>query len=181
MAWALVGTIGTAVQSTAGGSASPAWGTGENRTAGNLLVLYVGVNKSATLPSTPQGWNVAAQVAGTSTSATIFVKAAEGSDAAPSISGITSAFISAQLAEFSGAIPVQHQSGTNTGTASPVTATNGGASQATNSLILIASADTRSTNRASNDTLTSNHVTTMTQAGNNNGVSNQQHYSFGYG
>jgi hypothetical protein len=182
MAWALVGTIGTAVQGAASADASPAFGASENRTAGNLLVLFSSVTKSATLPSTPAGWTIAKQVAGTSTSATIYYKVALGSDAAPTITGVTNGQIAAQLAEFSGVVAsVVNQSGSATGTSSPVTATNAGADTSTNSLILMASGDTRSANRAPNDTWTSNHVTAVTAAGNNNGVSNQVHYSFGYG
>ncbi len=180
---ALVGTIGTAVQGASGASITTlAYGTGESRTAGNLLVCFCGVDGTATLPTTPAGWSVARQVAGASCSATIFWSVATGGDAAPTIAGITSGVIAAQLAEFSGVdVSAVDASGTATGTASPVTATNGNADPFIGCLILMASADFRSVARSTNDTWTSNHVTTVTQAGSNNGTSSVDHYSFGYG
>lgn len=63
MAFARVGTIGTAVQGAAGAGVSPGWGTGQNRTAGNLLILCVSVAQTATLPTTPSGWTIAAELA----------------------------------------------------------------------------------------------------------------------
>ena len=159
----LVGTIGTAVQSSASGSASPTFGASENRTAGNLLILFVSVTKSATLPTTPDGWYILSQVAGTSTSATIYFRAATGSDAAPVIAGITNGLIAAQLAEFSSTTATIDRTATATGTTSPNTATAGGTNAATGELIVMSSGDTRSVNRASNDTWTSNDGT-VTQA-----------------
>lgn len=181
MAPALVGTIGTAVQGTSGNSVSPSFGASENRTAGNLLILFCTVTGTATLPTTPTGWIVGKQVAGTSCSATIFFKPAEGSDSAPTVAGITSGLIAAQLAEYSGVVSgTVNQSGSATATTSPVTATNAGADTVTASLQLTAGADRRSVARASNDTWTGNHVTTFTAAGNNNGTSSTDHYSFAY-
>jgi len=180
MAFALVGTIGTAVQSTVGASASPTFGASETRAAGNLLILFSSVTGTATLPGTPAGWTIAIQKAGTSCSATIYYKIAAGSDAAPTISGVTSGLIAAQLAEYSGnsGTPLD-QSGSAATTSSPCTATFGGASKATTDLFLAATGDFRSVARTPTDTITSNHAT-VTQAGNNNGVSSVNHYSFGY-
>jgi hypothetical protein len=120
-------------------------------------------------------------VAGTSCSATVYYKLAAGSDAAPTISAITSALIAGQLAEYSGNRQVTplDQSGTATATTSPVTATFGGADSASGVLWVAAGADRRSVARAPNDTWTGNHVT-ATAAGNNNAVSSQDHYSFAY-
>jgi hypothetical protein len=88
---------------------------------------------------------------------------------------------SAQLAEFTGGATSSplDKSGTATGTSSPLTATFGAADTASGELLLISSGDFRSAARTPNDILTSNHAT-ITQAGNNNGVSNASHYSFGY-
>lgn len=184
MAWALVGTIGTATQGAAGATVSPSWGTSENRTNGNLLVAFVACTQVQTFPATPTDWYVISQVqTGTTSSVSIFGKAATGSDAAPTFAAPTgSAIVSAQLAEYSGVISGQpDKTGSQTGTASPITATFNAASTATSELILIAAAARYSNNRAPNLTLTSNHITSVTQAGNNNGTSTVSHYSFGYG
>src|SRR5690348_7635030 len=120
MAWALVGTIGTATQAAAGATASPSWGTSENRTSGNLLVAFVACTETATFPTTPTDWYVIKQVAtGTTSSVSIFGKAAAGSDAAPTFAAPTgSAIVSAQLAEYSGVISGQtDKTGSQTGTA----------------------------------------------------------------
>lgn len=182
MAFALVGTIGAATQGAVSASVTPAWGTGENRTAGNLLICFVSVSASNTLPTTPSGWTIAKQVAnasGLTSGATIYYKIAAGTDAAPTITGITNSVISAQLAEFSGntATPLD-QTGSATGTVS-TTATFAAPDTAAGELILMAGTDTRSTTVTPSDTWTSNNAT-ITQAGNNNGVSSGDHYSFGY-
>src|SRR5947208_10797726 len=102
MAYALVGTAGVVSTGTAGAAVTPAYGTGENRTANNLLILTVLTTGSATLPATPAGWSVAKQQAGTSCSASIFYKIAAGADAAPTVALIASAIHNAQLQEFTG-------------------------------------------------------------------------------
>lgn len=180
MAAALVGSIGAASQGNSGAAVTPSWGTTENRTAGNVLACFVSVTATATLPSTPSGWYIGKQVAGTSSSATIFLKVAEGSDSAPTIAAVTGGIISAQLAEFSGAIATQiDQSGSGTASASPTTVTFGAPDKFSGSLWLAAIADYRSTPRSPNDTFTSNNAT-PTQAGNNNGSNSRDHYSFAY-
>lgn len=182
MAFARVGTIGTAVQGAAGAGVSPGWGTGQNRTAGNLLILCVSVARTATLPTTPSGWTVAAQVAGSLSSATVYCKIAAGSDAAPSVSGITSGVIAAQLCEYSGnradILQVVDEVLTAKGSSSPVTATAPGTNAETGQLQILCGADRRTASRAPNDTWTSNNGT-VTQDGSNNGVSSTSHYSFG--
>lgn len=180
--YSLVGVIGASLQSSSGGSlgALP-WGSGESRTANNLLICTISVTGSATLPTTPTGWSIAKQVAGTSCSATIYYKIATGSDGAPTFPGITSAIISGQLSEWMGnkqSSPLD-QSGSATGTSSPITATAAGANTKQTDLIMMAGADRRSTARASNDTWTSNDGTVIA-GGNNNGTSSTDHYSFGY-
>jgi hypothetical protein len=179
MAIALVGSVGVASQGAAGAAVTPAWGTSENRTAGNLLICWCTVTGVATLPTTPSGWSIGKQVAGTSCSATIYFKLAAGADTAPTIALITSGLIAAQLSEWSGALAFVDQSGSSTGTASPNTATAGGANQATAELILMAAADFRSVARTTSDTWTSNDGT-VTLAGSNNGVSSVNHYTEGY-
>lgn len=179
MAYALVGSLGTAVQ-TAAGVALTTWTYGQTPTANNLLIATVTVTGSATLPTTPSGWSILSQVAGTSCSATVYYKIAAGSDSVPTIAAITSGLIAGQLSEYSGN-PVSaptDQTGTATGTTSPITATASGTNVSTGELIIMAGADRRSAARASNDTWTSNDGT-VTQAGSNNGTSSTNHYSFG--
>lgn len=179
MAFALVGSVGAAVQGTAGAAVSTlAWGTSETRAAGNLLLCFCTVTAVATLPGTPSGWSIGAQVAGTSCSATVFFKVAAGSDAAPTIAAITSGLIAAHLEEWSGnatSNPID-ETGTNTGTTSPRTATLFAADEATAALVAMAGADRRSVARTPNDTWTSNHGTPTLRAS-NNAVSSLDHYS----
>lgn len=179
MAFALVGTIGVASQGVASAAVTPAWGTSENRTVGNLLVCFVSVTGSVTAPTTPSGWTAPfGSFGGTNCSATILIKTATGTDAAPTIAAITSGVIAAQLAEFSGGNVVDRGGGLG-GTTSPLNSGQNLQDTSVGELLLIASADFRSTARTPNDTLTSNNAT-VTQAGNNNGVSSVNHYSFGY-
>jgi hypothetical protein len=180
VAYALVGTIGAASQGTAGNAVTPAWGTSENRTAGNLLICFCSVTGTGIGPATPAGWTNFGTQSGTSCSATIFYKIAAGADVAPTIAAITSGVIAAQLAEFSGnsAAPFD-KFGQNTGTTSPITATLSGSDVSSGELIVMVGADFRSAARTPNDTWTSNHAT-ITQAGNNNAASSVNHYSFGY-
>ena|SRR5215468_4804285 len=181
MAYALVGTPAAATQGSSGASVTPTWGTGLNRTAPNLLSCFVSVQGSATLPTTPSGWSIAKQIAGTSCSATIYYKIAAGSDTAPTINAITSGVIAAQLMEFSGNATTSplDQTGTATGTTSPITSTQSVADVQSGELLLMCGSDFRSTARSPNDTWTSNNGT-VTAGGNNNGTSSVNHYSFGY-
>lgn len=179
--YAIVGTIGVVSQGAAGAAVTPAWGTGESRTAGNLLICFwstAGATGTGTIPS---GWSQPTTAGGTSCICGIYYKIAAGGDAAPTLSAVVSGVRAAQLAEFSGnaASGPLDRSATAASTTSPVTATAGVADLAASELLLLTSADFRSAARTPNDTLTSNHGT-ITQAGNNNGVSSVNHYSFGY-
>ena len=80
----------TLVRATSG-SITGTWGTGQNRTAGHLLVAVVtagGTTASAAAISTPAGWMQRIVVGNTATSANtwaaIYTATAAGSDAAPS-------------------------------------------------------------------------------------------------
>lgn len=182
MAYALVGTIGAAVQTASGVALSTwAWGASESRTVGHLLIATVGVTGSATLPTTPAGWNIGQQLAGTSCSATVYWKIAAGSDGVPTINAITSGLIAGQLAEYSGnggGNTPTDQTASAAGTGNPITATAGGTDAATGELLVMCGADRRSVARSPNDTWTSNNGT-VTQEGSNNGTSSTDHYSFG--
>lgn len=183
MAFALVGTIGAVTTGSSGASVTPAWGTSESRTAGNLLILWVEGNGSLTLPAAPSGWTVAKQLANTSTSsASIFYKIAVGADAAPTVALVTSTILSAQLAEFSGGAtssPLdQTASGTSTAT-SALTITNGGVDAQSGELLIASScAGYASTTGTKTDVLSSNNAT-LTNTTNSAAVADI--YAFAYG
>lgn len=112
MAYALVGAVGP-VATGAAAPAQPAWGTGANRTAGNLLVCSVSVvvivgTAQLVIPTTPSGWWRAVYGVGTGTPGNspvcaIYYKIATGGDAAPIFSA-TAGNCFAQLFEFSGTV-----------------------------------------------------------------------------
>ena len=178
---ALVGTIGAVSQGGTNTAVTPAWGASETRALGDLLVAWVGVTGTATLPATPSGWSIARQVAGTSTSSTIYYKTAAGTDTAPTIAAITGGVTTAQLAEFSGTTLTLSQSASSTATTtSPTVATAASADAASGTLVLVAGAQTRSSGGASTLTHTLNNGATATST-NNNVTSTTNHYNFGYG
>lgn len=180
MAFALVGSRGAASQGASGAAVTPAWGAGESRTAGNLLICTVAVTGTATAAATPSGWQ-AFKIPGTSCGIALFHKIAAGGDAAPTIAAITSGVIAAQLSEYSGSDPApQNDFGNSVGTSSPRTATLTGGTGDTSpgDLIIMLGADFRSAARTPSDTWTSNNGTPVL-AGSNNGVSSAHHYSFG--
>ena len=187
MAVALVGTIGAVSLGATGAAVTPAWGTSETRAANNLLICWVDVHGVATLPTTPAGWIIAVQTAGTSCSATIYYKMAQaaGGDTAPTIAAITSGFIQAQLAEFSGVAThtttPPDRSGVAAGTGTPIVATTGGTDAVVGDLVVVAGCSFYSA--AATKTLThtvTGGATTITST-NNNGTSLARHYNFGYG
>ena len=115
MAYALVGTLAPTVVTSPSPAraASPTWGVGQNRTAGNLLLCWVsGAVELTTLtyvaPATPSGWTKAIQSdnGGNQPVAAIFFKIATGADAAPTFAAASPAGSPqqwvVQLAEFTG-------------------------------------------------------------------------------
>jgi hypothetical protein len=177
VAYALIGTPASA--SSGPSSILPTWGTGLNRTTGNLLICPCSVTGSAVLLTTPSGWTVATQFNPTSCSANIYYRIATGGDTAPTIT-IPAGTGAAQLLEFSGnsATPLD-KFGTAGSASSPTTATLTAADTASGELFIVCGADIRSAARTPSDTWTSNHAT-ITLAGNNNAISTTNHYSFGY-
>ena len=180
MAIALVGTIGAVSQGAAGAAVTPAFGTSENRTAGNLLICWVAGDAVATAPTTPSGWSVGKTVTGTSCAAAIFYKIAAGADAAPTIAAVTSQVWAARLAEYSGnnAVPLDQVSSA-TGTTSPIVATNGSADVVSGELMVVAAADFYSTAATKTLTHTLNNATATSTS--NASTSTVSHYDFAYG
>ena len=182
MGYALVGTIGTVSVGAAGAAVTPAWGASESRTANNLLILQVAGDGSTTLPAAPAGWSIAKQVAGGSNSSSIFYKIAAGSDAAPTVAGISSDVLSCRLAEFSGnatTSPVD-QTGSATATSTPQTPTCGAVDAAAGELVLVTGnaryslAATKTLSNTLNNGATSNNA-------NNNSTSTVSHYDMCWG
>jgi hypothetical protein len=109
------------VRATAG-SVTAAWGNGQQRTAGNLLVAVVsatGTTSAATV-STPSGWSQAFTAGGgTAATCAVYTKTADGADAAPAFTSTISgtATMTAQLLELVNAATssIFDTSGTNTG------------------------------------------------------------------
>lgn len=182
MAYALVGSAGAVSQSATGASVTPAWGTSESRTANNLLICWIAVDGNSSAPATPSGWSLAVSTTGTSSAAAVFYKIAAGSDAAPTISAVTSGIISAQLAEFSGNASVSplDKTGSNSGTTSSLTATTAGADAQSGELVIAANAAFYSASATKTFSLSMNNGATATAAS-NAATSTANHYDFGYG
>jgi hypothetical protein len=179
MAVALVGTMGTAQLYTSGSAASTL-AYGQTPTAGNLLVLWVSVTGSATLPTTPSGWTIAKQQAGTSCSASIYYKIAAGSDAAPTVAAITSGSIAGRLGEYTGqaATPLASTGGV-AGTSSSLAATNAAADAASGAL-MVSSVGLFNSNARTNATWNEVYTNGTAIQVNNSGVSVVNHYGFSY-
>lgn len=184
MAYALVGTIGTVVQSASGGAASPTFGALETRTARNLLVCWALGQGTATLPSTPAGWTLASQVAGTSCSVSVYYKVATGADAAPVLALVASTVLTAQLAEFSGNSPnlaALDKTGTNAGVTSALVApTVGSPDEASGELVIAACGAFYSVGATSANSVAFNNGAAAIQS-DNSASSTANHYTFGYG
>ena len=178
---ALVGTIGAVSTGTSGAAVTPAWGTSENRTAGNLLILQVAVTGSATLPAAPSGWTSAVAIAGTTCSASVFYKVAAGTDTAPTVAAITSGIINARLSEYSGlaVTSVVSSSGTAAGTTTPQKATNAAIDAVSPSLMVSAVVLLNSSARTV-ATFTETYTNGTSISTNNASTSTASHYGFSY-
>ena len=188
MAGALVGTIGTVVTAAAGSGVSPAWGAGESRAAGNLLILWVAGCNSTSFPPTPAGWTIANRAAGTAGSATgtIFYTNAVGGDAAPTVGAPTGGgtTLFAQLAEFSGLAatsPVDQATGNAGGTTSPLTATNAAADASSGELLIgIGAALYTATTGTKTMVLTSNNATLTSSTNQGGTIINEYDFAYGF-
>src|ERR1700743_114097 len=88
----------TTTSTTTSGTNTPtlAWGTGQNRTTNNILVLVVtaAAVTSVTLPTTVTGWTESyhdgSSISGAVARTCMFWKVATGADAVPSVSVVTS-------------------------------------------------------------------------------------------
>jgi hypothetical protein len=191
MAAPLVGTAATVTVGTSGAAVTTTWGTGQNRTKGNLLVCYAAVGGSATLPGTPTGggltWYAASTNSGTTCTACIWLALAAGGDTAPTIPAVTSGIISAQVAEFTSNSPTGYYSydknGYGSGTTSPLVNKNTAADTNTSGNIFLY-AFSFYYSAAATKTLTSTLNNGMPGTGaetNSAATSTRYHYAFGYG
>ena len=182
MSYALVGTIGAVDTGTSGAAITPAWGTSENRTAGNLLILQVVGFGTATLPAAISGWTIAKQEAGTSCSSSIYYKIATGTDAAPTVALVASTILVGQLAEYSGGATssVLDQIGGAAGTTSPITATNASTDSAVGELLIACGCSFYSSSSGTKTlALTSNNATLTPTTNQNTAIVDV--YDFAYG
>lgn len=185
MAITLVGTKGAVAASTSGGSVTPAWGTGETRAVGHLLFCVVTGEGTGTFPATPSGWSVAKQakfVTNVSGSVTVFQKIATGGDTAPTIAGVASTILHAQLMEFAGnaGTPVLDKTASASTNGSPEVATAASADVHAGDLVLAAALVQHSSAR----TITSAHTLNNGAAAsstNNASTSATFHYDFAHG
>lgn len=184
--WTLVGSPGSVAASSSGGALSTlAFGSGESRTAGNLLVCWLSTTGGGPA-SAPSGWSQATE--GTQSLTTgytqIFYRQATGGDAAPTFSAISGAVQTGQLAEFNpsvaGAVVVdQTAAQLNSTTATPLVLTASAANQSTGELVVAAFQDVVS--RAATDSVTNtfnNGGTVATATAYT--ASNTIHYQFYY-
>jgi hypothetical protein len=113
MSYNQVGSVGIPTSGASGASVTPVWGTGETRAGGDLLLCWVSGVGHSSVPATPDGWSVAAQVSQGSplyTSSTIFCRVAAGGDSAPTITGVAGITWSATLATLiASAVPTSEQ------------------------------------------------------------------------
>lgn len=180
MAYALVGTIGTVSAGASGAAVTPAYGTGESRTANNLLVCWVAGSGGTVVPATPAGWSSAASLNGNSLSGAVFYKVAAGADAAPTIALSAGVVWSARLGEFSGgatATPLD-KTGTLTSGTGTLTLTASGIDTAIGELVVYAAA--AGLNGGTQTMASSGNNWTPTDV-NNNATATANHYLFGYG
>lgn len=186
MAGALVGTIGAVSTAVVNTAVTPAWGTGESRTAGNLLICWVAGNQVATFPTLPTGWSLGDQEATSPpvASSTVLYKIAAGADAAPTIAAVANVSWSVQLGEFSGlapSTPVDQDGVASANAISPVVATSGAADAALGELVIACAAILLSGSFltiAAAHTLNNGASAVST---NNNSTSTVSHYNFAYG
>lgn len=179
MAVALVGTIGAALQGAPGAAVTPAWGAGESRTAGNLLVCFASFNSTGAgapvLPAAPTGWTTLSGTAGSG----FYWKFAAGGDAAPVIANGGSTDVQTlQLAEFSGVHAVEQAAHTTTPvTTSPVVETTAAADAAAGDLVCGAAAISYSAaaSKTFTDTLNNGMAANVTDSA---ALSVASHYHF---
>lgn len=181
MSYALVGTAGAPVVGSGNTLVTATWGTSQTRSANNLLILHCFGFTTATLPTTPSGWTIAKQVAGTSCSSTLYYRIATGADAAPAIAAVVGTAFTVMANEFSGGAsssPVD-QTGSGTAATTPIVATNAAVDAATGELLVYVGGCLYSAAQ------TASLIPTLTNATavdtNNNATSNGKHYDFGWG
>lgn len=178
MSYSLV-KAGSVVTGSSGGSITTL-AFGQSPTAGNLLILTVAVDGSATVPATPSGWSSAVTNAGTSSASGIFYKVAVGGDSAPTLSAISGAVQIAQLYEFSGGPTsgLLDKTGSAAGTSSAQTVSCSAADSNSGDLVIKASA-ILGTSRSRTLSETFNNGGTLVRQS-SSGTTTADHYDFAY-
>lgn len=179
-AYALVGSQGTVNETAQAAANTPAYG--QSPTATNLLILWVAGAGATTQPGTPAGWSLGLYRATGTSSTTIFYKIAAGGDAAPTVAGLASVFLTCRLGEFgcgATAGPLDTSGGAN-GLTSPQTATHGAADARSGELQIICATGIYSVGATeASFNVTSNHATVVET--DDKSTSQVHHYSFAYG
>lgn len=171
MAYALVGSVGTA-------SATPAYA--QATSAGNLLICWV--RASGATSSTSTGWAQAVEkISGAgSTTASIWYRAnSTAGEAAPTITNL----IVGALAEFSGgatSLPLD-QIGSQNGLATPILAVAAAADTAAGQLVVTTGQWVLSKSATNTTADTYNNGATPTSNLNNDATSTSGHYRFAWG
>jgi hypothetical protein len=125
-----VSSVGTPTLAVTSGSQSPsvtaAWGTGQTRAAGDLLVAVLAIYGTSTSGNgaTPSGWTLRASAGSVGSTLYYYSKVATGSDTAPAFSSTTTGTaadaqivaILYDLSDSSGGTPALTVDGTNSGT-----------------------------------------------------------------
>jgi hypothetical protein len=183
MAPALVGTAGAVSLGSTDVAVTPSWGSGENRTAGNILIcLCVGIGAN-TYTTVPTGWTAAGGGALTTSSFVSFllVRTATGGDSAPTFPAVSSIAWAAQVMEWTGirAAWDNFSTGYVSGTSSPQYGNTSADDTAPGELYVVAGAALYSTASTKTTSHSLNNGTLTTQS--NDGTSTTTHYNFGYG
>jgi hypothetical protein len=188
MAAPLVGTAAVVSTGSSGAAVTPAWGSGQTRATGNLLICWFGVYGSATVPTTPNNWYAPCYSPGTHCVSGMFVAQGTGGNAAPTIAAVSGAVIVAQLGEFVSNIipnsfePVPDKNGGTIGTSSPMVIANTAADSNPlgQDVFFYACAAYYSTAKTSTLASTLNNGMTAVST-NSSGSDITSHYDFGYG
>lgn len=187
MAIALVGTVGAVSSATGPSTLTPAWGTGESRTAGNLLICVADVSGGISALTISAGWTLAVQAFSDQTHAgtLIFYKVATGSDAAPTLTPSGTNFVRAALSEWSGTNPIQTSVLDQVGavsslTSASVTATAGGPDVRGGDLVIYAGALYVSSSTATTSHTVNNGTYVGPTGWDNDSTAAARHYRYGY-
>lgn len=179
MAFQLDGSLGAVSTGAVAASVTPAFAQPPG--AGDILILWCSTSGGAARAAVPAGWKNLV-VMGSSAGASIFWRNAAGGDAAPTITGVASAIISAQLGAFTREPVIGigiNESPVGTGTGATIVV--GGQKERTPAQLIVYCGTSTYTVAATS----TNNVGSITNGGtghdtNNNNSSSTAQFVFGY-